>query len=642
LTFIPARSSTPILMITVARTLTPTCIPALPRTCADSTRYFQYAVQLVKLVPFKGNCNATGELTDAKKLKSFLKACTSAVVADHVLCIDIECRASGDVNVALQGSSANLDVAIKHIKQQQQLDIPKDSYRTSSTALNFRADKSVSTLDKFTQRLCATLASCDKQTKTTEKDWTVYEHKQCTECPGGRYQDERGKTQCRKCAAHALTRDAVSQAACSFCADGHAVGDDGACAKCAAGKFSRGGKMCMGCNTSTYSEAGSVACTSCGSFSYVVADGNAHSAGHAFLTTEEAIALGIAAAVIFIIALLLTAGCIHAWQKKLNEATEDEDCDWMFEINKKGVGYWRNEVTMEISLTLPEDANGPPNDMWIQVLNVDKETVGYYNTVTMHLVCEMVKDVSPNETFFELPDSKNATSPNTQHIWNGIYQHSVLVSEFEGWEERYDGMTGSLFYVSDTGDFYWKPLESPAPKHKWHKLTDPHGKFVCYYNIIEHEINDEIDENEVVNEMRLNDTYLRGCTDCGDGSGSIGKSWHTLEKNSTVVAEKFGWEWCYVPSKQIWYYHDAVFSRYQWDPPDEWAAVRYIRFGDDDESDDEADDSKQPEFYDYIEQRMVTHEQEDYDGIIDFEVVTGNVDIQGDLISHKIELPSFN
>ena len=67
------------------------------------------------------------------------------------------------------------------------------------------------------------------------------------------------------------------QAACSFCPDGHTVGDDGACAKCAAGTYSRGGKLCAKCNTSTYSEEGAVACTSCGSFSYVVADGNAHS-----------------------------------------------------------------------------------------------------------------------------------------------------------------------------------------------------------------------------------------------------------------------------------------------------------------------------------------------------------------------------
>ena len=214
----------------------------------------------------------------------------------------------------------------------------------------------------------------------------------------------------------------------------------------------------------------------------------------------------------------------------------------------------------------------------------------------------------------------------------GILQHSELVSVFEGWEERYDGMTGSLFYKSDSGEFYWKPLKSPAPKHEWHKLLGPNEKFVCYYNIITHTIADEVGENAVVHHLRLNDTYLRGCTDITDGRGSIGKCWHTLEHDSILLAESDGWEWRYVMSKKIWYFHRAMFSRYQWSAPDEWAAVRYIRF------DEGGDGPHRPEFYDYIEQRMIREGEEEYDDIESLEVVTGNAGVKNDVINQKIQL----
>ena len=146
-----------------------------------------------------------------------------------------------------------------------------------------------------------------------------------------------------------------------------------------------------------------------------------YQACHAFLTTSEAIAVGIAAAVIFIIALILTAGCIVAAQNKLEKAAEEVEENWIFKVNEKGLGYWSNKVKNKISLSLPEDCTHPPNDKWIQVLNVDQETVGYFNTDTAHLVCEMVKDVVPDETPFELPNSCDATSPNAHHIWEGAW-----------------------------------------------------------------------------------------------------------------------------------------------------------------------------------------------------------------------------
>lgn len=200
------------------------------------------------------------------------------------------------------------------------------------------------------------------------------------------------------------------------------------------------------------------------------------------------------------------------------------------------------------------------------------------------------------------------------------------MSEFEDWEERYDGMTGSLFYVSGDQEYYWKPLDSPAPKHTWHRLTDPTGNtVVCYYNINDHSIEDTVGENEVANDMKLHDTFLRECKASGVGRGSIGKCWQALDKNSELVAEKFGWQWRFRRDKNIWYYHDAVFSRYQWAPPDGWSPVRYVRCGEGDSA----------EFYDLYDRIMITREHEDYASIIDFEVAIGNAESKELLLKYR-------
>lgn len=134
------------------------------------------------------------------------------------------------------------------------------------------------------------------------------------------------------------------------------------------------------------------------------------------LTTEEAIGVGIAAAVVLILALIFTVFCIYTAQKKFAKATEDvQKGSWVFLVDEKGVGHWYNEETMEIKFKRPGDSD-PPNDKWVQVQNFDKETVGYFNKKTEHLVCEMIKGVNPVETV-DLPDSFGAQLQYCKQIW---------------------------------------------------------------------------------------------------------------------------------------------------------------------------------------------------------------------------------
>lgn len=603
--------------------------------------YYQHAMQLVQLVPFTGDCVATGRSKvdkPNKHLMQFLVACTKVVKGD-VVCVDVVCDGVAGVGVSVKigfrGSPTNIANVVIRLEEEtkSELVVPPDAFRSSPTTFTVVGKGTPVTVPDTTQHLCAVAASCDHPVASPSQDWVIYKYNQCEGCPGGTYQDKRGKSKCETCKSSefALTSGPafVGLASCKYCADGQFNNGkkESGCDKCAPGKFSTGGEDCQPCSVGEYSTEGSAACTACGTFTYIVADGNAHTVCNAFLTRNEAIVAGIIVVVVFIIAFLIAIASIVYYYK--NRQIELADTEWMFMVDEKGVGHWYNEESMKISYSRPEHTHSPPDDYWIRVRNVDGETVGYYNTESADLICQMIDQLVEAYTV-NLASSSEATMVHAKHIWEKIHENSELVCTFDKWEERYDELTGSLYYFDGASqEFYWKPLKGgPAPSHEWHRLTAPNNYIIGFYNVMTHEIRDPktLTEEEMgpnVNTMELNPTFLRECDAQDPTHGTIGKCWHMLD-HSVVVAEKFGWQWRYHEEGDVWHFYDHVFSRYQWQLPKEWSASRYIRFED-------------GQLYDCQEHVEVSPDVEATLDINAFEVVAGRREMQSKIVGNQIK-----
>merc|ERR1712146_710527 len=59
--------------------------------------------------------------------------------------------------------------------------------------------------------------------------------------------------------------------------------------------------------------------------------------------------------------------------------------------------------------------------------------------------------------------------------------------------------------------------------------------------------------------------------------GSLGKAWLILLETATPIAQKWGWQQLFTPGGSFFYHHEGT-SHFQWELPDDWAAVRYVRY----------------------------------------------------------------
>merc|ERR1719482_1844580 len=119
------------------------------------------------------------------------------MAGDDVVCVDVVCEAGSDVQVALQGSEANVAAAIARLQADEELTVPADEARSSPTTLSLQGDGLPAVLRNGTHHLCAVASTCDNPTSDPDRDWLIYQHKGCQSCPAGRFQNGRGQSECK-------------------------------------------------------------------------------------------------------------------------------------------------------------------------------------------------------------------------------------------------------------------------------------------------------------------------------------------------------------------------------------------------------------------------------------------------------------